>query len=302
MAHPSFFEGWVFTRHINSHTYDVISRNDSGIETILWLGRPALYQFELLSEAGVAHPSFFEGWVLTRHINSHTYDVISRNDSGIETILWLGRPALYQFQLLSEAGVAHPSFFEGWVFTRHINSHTYGVISRNDSGIETILWLGRPALYQFQLLSEAGVAWYSVSPGTLSQHLGTSATTIPICRRRIRNHARTLSYSDQRAAIGRSFHRGASAQAAVRPDGPWEIAPSTARTEIILRNQRGAGSTHLAAAILRLQRLDGTQADRKAALHASQSGQARISSRTGAVALEQLPILFIWRTRDRSRQ
>ena len=53
---------------------------------------------------------------------------------------------------------------------------------------------------------------------------------------------------------------------------------------------------HLGASLLRLQCLDRAQAHREAALHASQSREARLGARAGSVALEQLPFLCLRRS------
>ena len=48
----------------------------------------------------------------------------------------------------------------------------------------------------------------------------------------------------------------------------------------------------LAGALLRLQRLDNEEARGETEVYASQSGEARAGRIAGAMALEQLPLLF----------
>jgi hypothetical protein len=50
----------------------------------------------------------------------------------------------------------------------------------------------------------------------------------------------------------------------------------------------------LAETLLRFQYLEPTQAGGKAALSASQSGEARLGRAAGAVEVEQLPFLCLW--------
>ena len=58
-----------------------------------------------------------------------------------------------------------------------------------------------------------------------------------------------------------------------------------------------AASDLLAASLLRFQRLQPQEEDRKAAIHASQSGEAWAGGIAGAMAVEQLSILSVWRKR-----
>ena len=65
----------------------------------------------------------------------------------------------------------------------------------------------------------------------------------------------------------------------------------------------GAGSdAGVATTVLRFQSLDGTQAHREAALHASQPSEARIGSIAGTVAVEQFSILSVRRERIGAHQ
>jgi hypothetical protein len=65
----------------------------------------------------------------------------------------------------------------------------------------------------------------------------------------------------------------------------------------------GAGSdAGVATTVLRFQCLDGAQAHREAALHASQSGEARIGGIAGPVAVEQFSILSVRRERIGTHQ
>ena len=56
-------------------------------------------------------------------------------------------------------------------------------------------------------------------------------------------------------------------------------------------------ASHLASALLRLQRMGRTQADRETRLHAPQSGSAWIGGIARAVALEQFPLVSLRRGR-----
>ena len=61
-------------------------------------------------------------------------------------------------------------------------------------------------------------------------------------------------------------------------------------------------ASHLASALLRLQPMDRTQADRETTLHAPQSGSAWIGGVARAVALEQFPLVSLRRGRAGAHQ
>ena len=58
----------------------------------------------------------------------------------------------------------------------------------------------------------------------------------------------------------------------------------------------------LAGTVLRFQRLDGEEANRKTALHPPQSGGTRIGGLARTMALEQFPLVFVRRSRPSPNQ
>jgi REP element-mobilizing transposase RayT len=71
--------------------------------------------------------------------------------------------------------------------------------------------------------------------------------------------------------------------------------------------QRSCSQTHfahaiLAGAFLRFQRVDDSQARRKTAVYASQSGEARFGDFSRTMALEQLSFLSVGRSRPGARE
>src|SRR5208283_1880219 len=85
----------------------------------------------------------------------------------------------------------------------------------------------------------------------------------------IRGHARTRSFTDERAGTGKAFGGTANAQA--------ECGAALALA---------GGRPVVAAALLRLQCLERGQAGRKVALPAPKSGEARSGSESGGVGVE----------------
>src|SRR5207302_359257 len=116
----------------------------------------------------------------------------------------------------------------------------------------------------------------AASPRHLREDPGTDTPVVWILRCWICCHARARSPAHHRTGTGETLACVANVEA--------ECCPADAR----------AGRRFfLAAPILRLQRLERSQADREAALYSSQSGEKRHGSEPGAVGVEQLPALSL---------
>ena len=182
-----------------------------------------------------------------------------------------------------------------------------GVTHVTDSGVPPLLPL--PSCHRVSnvttaittcTLSPAAVTvddrcWPRPAAAIFSLCSGRSSPAPSLRRARLCGHARTLSSADQRAARYHSIGGNAGVEAAFLAPGT-ESPPTTGtahRTALPVACHRGR---NLAAPLLRFQCVDGAQAHRKAALHASQSGQARPGEPARAVVLEQFPQLRVWRS------
>src|ERR1035438_734580 len=105
---------------------------------------------------------------------------------------------------------------------------------------------------------------------------GAGTQTLPVCGRGLRGDAVTYSPSAQRAAGQDAIDGDAGAEDRLR-------APRAGAGGVV----RGQTAAHLAETVLRFQRLDGAQTGGKAAVHASESGDAGIGGLAGTLALEQ---------------
>src|ERR1017187_8994783 len=113
---------------------------------------------------------------------------------------------------------------------------------------------------------------------------GAGTQTLPVCGRGLRGDAGTYSPSGERAAGQDVIDGDAGAEDRLRAARAGASAAAESGAGGVVRGQTAA---HLAETVLRFQRLDGAQTRGKAAVHASESSDARSGGVAGALALEQ---------------
>ena len=197
-------------------------------------------------------------------------------------------------------GVPHPSRSEGWGRQRHqcpgrnergsdlncqprlapchIKCDAIRLQCGNAIRSAALLRSGRPPLRYLKLLPPAAP---TRQPRATRSFLEDSRrNTVPLLLRseRICRHARTHPSPCQRASRGKSFDRHAGRQTAFRK--ACSLAGSGGRRSV-------------ATALLRLQRVDRKEENRKASVSTPKSSWARTSCRTRRVALEQLSVLHV---------
>ena len=137
----------------------------------------------------------------------------------------------------------------------------------------------RLPLHHLQLLSPASLPWPRINPQSLRVSPRTNPQAIRLRRPRLRHHARARASSRQRTEEWYSRSRNSSPQA---------VCHSASETAPVL-----------ADALLRLQRLESREDNRKAALYAPQSGEAGSGFQARRLGVVQLSSLQNWDGRNR---
>src|SRR5437016_9442960 len=120
---------------------------------------------------------------------------------------------------------------DGWVRFVHRRRRLHLPLRfPRDPGPQTLLWRRPSALHHLQLLPASALAGDARTPQPFPESIGTGAPPLSVRGRRLRGHARTLSFVDERARAPRSLSRHASREAGIRQEGTASAALTSQAT------------------------------------------------------------------------